>query len=85
MENTENSRVELPVATAESPETEHVSLLLIADGLRQAEQNLQEQETNIRNLTDQLSRLQSLRIASIAQKNLLEELDRKIRELSALS
>ena len=77
-----SSRVELPVVTEENPEEQHISLLLIADGLKQAEVNLNEQEANIRKLTDQLSQLQSMRIASIAQKNLLVDLQQKIIELS---
>jgi len=77
-----SSRVELPVVTEENPEEQHISLLLITDGLKQAEINLNEQEANIRKLTDQLSQLQSMRIASIAQKNLLADLKQKIIELS---
>jgi multidrug resistance efflux pump len=56
-------------------------LLLIADGLRQAETNLTEQENNIRKLTEQVSQLQNMRIATIAQRNLLTELEKRIIEL----
>jgi hypothetical protein len=76
-----SARVELPIVTETDTEKKHVSLLLIADGLRQAEGNLTEQEANIKKLSDQLSQLQSMRIASIAQKNLLEELQKRILEL----
>jgi hypothetical protein len=75
-------RVELPIVTEENPETTHVSLLLIEDGLKQANVNINEQESNIRKLTEQLTQLQSMRIASIAQKNLLTDLKAKILELS---
>jgi hypothetical protein len=76
-----SARVELPIVTETETDKKHVSLLLIADGLRQAEGNLTEQEANIKKLSDQLSQLQSMRIASIAQKNLLEELQKRILEL----
>jgi hypothetical protein len=75
-----NDRVELPVVT-EKETSKHVSLLLIADGLRQAEVNLNEQEANIRKLSEQLQQLQNMRIATIAQKNLLTELEKRINEL----
>lgn len=75
------NRVELPVVTEENPESTHVSLLLIADGLKQAETNIAEQENNIRKLSEQLAQLQNMRIASIAQKNLLTDLQAKIIEL----
>jgi hypothetical protein len=67
----------------ETPETDtkHVSLLLIADGLRQAETNLAEQEANIRKFSEQVAQLQNMRIATIAQKNLLTELEKRILEL----
>jgi hypothetical protein len=74
------SRVELPVVT-ETETSKHVSLLLIADGLRQAEVNLTEQENNIRKLSEQVQQLQNMRIATIAQKNLLTELEKRINEL----
>ena len=76
-----NTRVELPVVTEATPENKHVSLLLIADGLRQAEANLKQQEENIRKLTEQLNNLQNMRIASMAQRNLLIELEKRITEL----
>ena len=69
-----NNRVELPIVTETSPENKHVSLLLVEDGLRQAEQNLKEQEENNRKLTDQLQQLRDLRVATTAQKNLLTDL-----------
>ena len=76
-----DERIELPVVTETTPEAKHVSLLLIADGLRQAETNLTEQEANIRKLSEQLSQLQNMRIATISQKNLLSELEKRIIEL----
>jgi hypothetical protein len=76
-----SSRVELPVVTAEETDKKHISLLLIADGLRQADTNIAEQEANIRKTTETLQQLQNMRIASIAQKNLLLELQKKILEL----
>jgi hypothetical protein len=79
------SRVELPIVTETETEQKHVSLLLIADGLRQAEKNLAEQEENIRKYTEQINQLQQMRIASIAQKNLLSELEKKIIELEGAS
>ena len=79
------SRVELPIVTETETEQKHVSLLLIADGLRQAEKNLAEQEENIRKYTEQVNQLQQMRIASIAQKNLLSELEKKIIELEGAS
>ena len=76
-----SDRVELPIVTETDPEAKHVSLLLIADGLRQAETNLQEQEANIRKFSEQVQQLQNMRIATIAQKNLLQELEKRIIEL----
>lgn len=76
-----SDRVELPIVTETEPEKKHVSLLLVADGLRQAETNLAEQEANIKKLSEQLNQLQSMRIATIAQKNLLTELGKRITEL----
>lgn len=76
-----SDRVELPIVTETETESKHISLLLIADGLRQAENNLKEQEENIRKLNEQFTNLQNLRIATIAQKNLLTELEKKIVEL----
>jgi hypothetical protein len=78
-----SERVELPIVTETETGNKHVSLLLIADGLRQAETNLAEQETNIRKLTEQVSQLQNMRIATIAQRNLLSELEKRILELEA--
>jgi hypothetical protein len=75
-------RIELPIVTEENPESKHVSLLLIEDGLKQANLNITEQENNIKKLSEQLAQLQSMRIASIAQKNLLADLKSKIIELS---
>jgi hypothetical protein len=76
-----SNRVELPIVTENTPENKHVSLLLVADGLRQAEQNLREQEENIRKFTEQLNQLRDMRIATTAQKNLLVDLQNKIIEL----
>jgi VIT1/CCC1 family predicted Fe2+/Mn2+ transporter len=76
-----SDRIELPVVTPTDVEKEHVSLLLISDGLKQVETNIQQQEENIKKLTEQLSTLQNMRIASYAQKNLLQELQKKITEL----
>ena len=73
-------KVELPIVTETEP-TKHISLLLVADGLRQADQNLAEQEANIRKYSEQLQNLQNMRIATIAQKNLLVELQKRIVEL----
>jgi hypothetical protein len=78
-----SERVELPIVTETAPENKHVSLLLIADGLRQAEQNLKEQEENSRKLTEQLQQLRDLRVATTAQRNLLNDLQNKIIELSS--
>ena len=77
--------VELPVVTETDPTAKHVSLLLIADGLRQAEVNLKEQEDNIRKFSEQIANLQNMRIATIAQKNLLTELEKRIVELESSS
>lgn len=76
-------KVELPIVTESETavEQKHVSLLLIADGLRQAEKNLEEQETNLRKMSEQMNQLQNMRVATIAQKNLLSELERRIVEL----
>ena len=76
-----DSRVELPVVTETETENKHVSLMLIADGLRQTDTNLREQEANIQKLSEQLNQLQNMRIATIAQKNLLAELQKRIVEL----
>ena len=76
-----NEKIELPIVTETETETKHVSLMLIADGLRQAETNLAEQEANIRKFSEQVSQLQNMRIATIAQKNLLTELEKRITEL----
>lgn len=76
-----SDRVELPIVTETETENKHVSLLLVADGLRQAEINLKEQEENIAKFTEQINNLQAMRIATTAQKNLLQELERRILEL----
>lgn len=76
-----SEHVELPIVTETETDTKHVSLLLIADGLRQAETNLAEQEANIRKFSEQVAQLQNMRIATIAQKNLLIELEKRILEL----
>lgn len=80
---TMSDNIELPIVTEVSPEKTHISLLLIADGLRQTEANLQAQEENIRKFTEQLNNLQNLRIATTAQKNLLTELEKRIKEVEA--
>jgi hypothetical protein len=79
-----NTKVELPVVTETSTEGKHPSILLVADGLRQAEENLKDQEANIKKFTEQLQNLHSLRIATMAQRNLLLELQNKIVELEQL-
>jgi hypothetical protein len=76
-----SEHIELPIVTETETDTKHVSLLLIADGLRQAETNLTEQEANIRKFSEQVAQLQNMRIATIAQKNLLTELEKRILEL----
>lgn len=76
-----SGKVELPVVTETETEKQHISLSLIADGLRQAEVNLQEQEANLKKFSEQINNLQQLRIATTAQRNLLLELDKRIREL----
>ena len=76
-----STRVELPAVTPTETENQHVSLLLIADGLKQAEVNLNEQENSINKLSQQLQTAQNYRIATIAQKNLLLDLQKKILEL----
>jgi len=76
-----SERVELPIVTETETESKHVSLLLIADGLRQAETNLKEQEENIRKFSEQVNNLQNMRIATIAQRNLLVELEKRITEM----
>ena len=76
-----SEKIELPIVTETETETKHVSLMLIADGLRQAETNLAEQESNIRKFSEQVAQLQNMRIATIAQKNLLTELEKRIIEL----
>lgn len=79
-----NGKVELPVVTETETDKQHISLSLIADGLRQAEVNLQEQEDNIKKFSEKVNNLQQMRIATIAQRNLLAELDKKIREMQAM-
>jgi hypothetical protein len=78
-----SERIELPIVTETDPEKKHVSLMLIADGLRQAEKNLSEQESNIKKFSEQVAQLQNMRIATIAQKNLLTELEKRIKELDS--
>lgn len=80
-----SEKIELPIVTETEIETKHVSLMLIADGLRQAETNLAEQESNIRKFSEQVAQLQNMRIATIAQKNLLTELEKRITELQGTS
>jgi len=76
-----NTRVELPGVIDTEPESKHISLVLIADGLRQSEINLKEQEENIKKFTEQLNNLQGMRIATTAQRNLLLELEKRINEV----
>lgn len=82
--NQPKERVELPIVTEQDPLKKHISILLITDGLKQVEKNLSEQETNIKNYTEQLQQLQNMRIASMAQRNLLKELQSKILELDGV-
>ena len=83
MQTEETQKVELPLVTPEVVNDKHISILLIEDGLRQVETNLKEQEDNIGKLSEQLQRLQAMRIATTAQQNLLNELLRKITELES--
>lgn len=83
MQTEETQKVELPLVTPAEVNTKHISILLIEDGLRQVEVNLKEQEDNIGKLSEQLQRLQAMRIATTAQQNLLNELLRKITELES--
>ena len=83
-ETHQNERVELPVVTEKDPLKKHISILLITDGLKQVEKNLAEQEAGIKKYGEQLQQLQNMRIASIAQRNLLKELEAKIEELDGL-
>ncbi len=76
-----SDKVELPIVTEVEPAKQHISLLLIEDGLRQAETNVTEQEANIRKFSEQIANLQNARIASTAQRNLLVELRRRILEV----
>jgi hypothetical protein len=80
-----NDRVELPIVTEEDPLKKHISILLITDGLKQVEKNLTEQEANIKKYNEQLQQLSNMRIASLAQKNLLQELQTRILELDGVN
>jgi hypothetical protein len=74
-------RVELPAVTPVDTEKQHVSLLLIADALRNADSVISEQETAITKLSQQLQQLQNNRIATVAQKNVLTSLQERILEI----
>lgn len=74
-------RIELPIVTETQADQRHVSLQLIADGMRQVETNIREQEAAIRKLSEQLTQVQNMRIATIAQRDLLKNLEQKIVEL----
>jgi hypothetical protein len=74
-------RVELPAVTPTDTAQQHVSLLLIADALRNADSVIAEQEATINKLSQQLQQLQNNRIATIAQKNVLTSLQERIVEL----
>jgi hypothetical protein len=78
-----SQKIELPGVVEPEPEKKHISVTLINDGLKQADANLAEQENTIKKLSEQLNQLQAQRIASIAQKNLLVELLKKITELES--
>ena len=84
-------RVELPVVTPTDTE-QHVSILLVEDGLAQVdnqlntiEQGITEVNTTAQQLNERMTQLQSRKIAATAQKNLLLELKSKITELSRTS
>jgi hypothetical protein len=84
-------RVELPVVVAEET-NKHVSLLLVEDGLAQVEEQLKtidsglmEANESSKQLNERVTMLQSRKIAAIAQKNLLAELQKKIAEFSGAS
>ena len=85
-----NGRVELPVVVAEET-NKHVSLLLVEDGLAQVEEQLKTIDSGLieanetsKQLNDRVTMLQSRKIAAIAQKNLLVELQKKITEFSGV-
>jgi hypothetical protein len=77
-------KIELPLYAETLPNNPHISLVIIADAIKQASKNLEELEVRFRSGSDQLQQLQSMRIATTAQKNMLTELYQKIIELDKL-
>jgi len=79
-------RVELPAVTPTDP-NQHISILLVDDGMAQVdtqlkmiEEGIAEINTQAAQLNERMTMLQSRKIAATAQKNLLNELKNKITE-----
>ncbi len=89
--NNPPGRVELP-AVVPTETNQHISMLLVADGLAQVDEQLKtiddginELNVSAQQLNERMTQLQTRKIATIAQKNLLEELKKKITEFDAVS
>jgi len=85
-----NGRVELPAVVPANPD-QHISMLLVEDGLAQAndqligiEQGIAEINTTAAQLNERMTMLQSRKIAATAQRNLLTELKNKITEFGGV-
>ena len=83
-----DGRVELP-GVVSTDTNQHVSVLLVEDGLAQVEEQLKvveeginEVNTTAQQLNEKMTNLQARKIAVTAQKNLLLELKTKITEFS---
>ena len=85
-DNKNTGRVELPAVVPANPD-QHISMLLVEDGLAQAldqlngiEQGIAEINASAAQLNERMTMLQSRKIAATAQRNLLTELKNKITE-----
>ena len=76
-----SDKIELPMLTDTLPDNPHISLVIISDAIKQATKNLEELDSRFRSSSDQIQQLQSMRIATTAQKNMLTELYQKIIQL----
>jgi hypothetical protein len=74
------NKIELPGDDSENQEEVEVTHLdIIEAGIKQVDQLLQEQEVEIKKLNDAAAALQQRRIAAVAQKNLLLDLQDKFK------
>jgi hypothetical protein len=78
-----SDQIVLPVVTATEVGAQPIHRLVISDFIRQVDENLTAQESNIKKFGEQLENLQKMRISSLAHRQLLNELVKKLDELES--